>query len=255
MAAAHLTNASMESSQGMSDIAMDACMRSFDLAMIKAKYLSDIKRDVEDAEDGIFHRIQGSCIAGCPHCTPRNKPFIRNLEDDEIDNLLNPREESDADSDSSVSLESFYDWRMGLSEDDILEDCFTSLDYVISRLVPQESPEFPERILPLLQPGCPRCYIDDAHPLPKYEQYRHDLEDLTELLNDRASEWSDFGRELISHPHWYLAMEAQDNFSNLNMKLFVASSETEWPEHGNEDVDYNGWVQCSEKHTSVRRTF
>ena len=53
MAAAHLTNTSMESSQGMSDIAMDACMRSFDLAMVKAKYLTDIKRDVEDAEDGI----------------------------------------------------------------------------------------------------------------------------------------------------------------------------------------------------------
>ncbi|KAI4271921.1 MAG: hypothetical protein LQ337_005650 [Flavoplaca oasis] len=103
---------------------------------------------------------------------------------------------------SVASSTQSYSYRSFLSDDEALEADLTTFDSLLSRLLPEDSPLIPTRILRYLQPGCKDCYLEQAHPLTKYKQYEHDMRQLNKLLNERETEWSDFAHELMGSEDW-----------------------------------------------------
>ncbi|KAL8879093.1 MAG: hypothetical protein Q9198_003230 [Flavoplaca austrocitrina] len=78
-----------------------------------------------------------------------------------------------------------HNWRADYSSDELLEYDLESFDFILSRLLAQDSPYYPDRIFPLSDPGCPACDSWQYHPLPIYQQFNHDLQDLYDLINAR----------------------------------------------------------------------
>ena len=145
--------------------------------------------------------IDGEC-----RCDRIDKYPVSNLDDNE-DNSSEILHSSGPEnfpkrSPSIPSSAQSYNWRYYLSDDEALEYDLISFDFLLSCLVPQDSPLFSNRILSHLPPGCEDCHDWQAHPLPKYEQYDHDMRQLNKLLNDREGELSDFTYELIGSEHW-----------------------------------------------------
>ncbi|KAL8766371.1 MAG: hypothetical protein Q9209_006841 [Squamulea sp. 1 TL-2023] len=271
------TNYSKESSEGMSDEMIDTCMRSFDLAITRATYINSIKLDIEAAtkaweaaKEEILYELDDDFTADHPSCGVSRKPFALDMNDlettlsggadmdNKTDILLHSPENDNDSLDTFINLESPYVWRTEPSEDARLHDCMIAFDFLISRLVPKDSPELPTRILPFLEPGCPDCFFDEAHPLPKYDQYCHDLRDFGALLRSRVGECSTLTRELIGHPDRVLASEAHDGWGDIYTKILNIAFETEWPkvEDSNPDVDYEGLgVLFQEAHEREKEDF
>ncbi|KAL8982692.1 MAG: hypothetical protein Q9205_002876 [Flavoplaca limonia] len=112
-----------------------------------------------------------------------------------------------------------HNWRADYSSDELLEHDLESFDFILSRLLAQDSPYYPDRIFPLHDPGCPACDSWQSHPLPKYQQFNHDLQDLYDLFNARQWEWKYLTDELEGHEDWFLAWDALSEFMKLGTKL------------------------------------
>ncbi|KAL8783066.1 MAG: hypothetical protein Q9213_004878 [Squamulea squamosa] len=204
----------------MSDEMINACMRSFDLAITRATYMKSIELYIEE----------------------ENEAWEKPREDYFLSSSCGAYSDTP---DTFINLESSHNWRDELSGDVRLHNCMISFGFLVSRLVPQDSPEFPTRMIPFLEPGCPDCFFGGAHPLPKYDQYYHDLRDFGALLRSRVYECSTFSGGLFGHPDWNLATEARNDWDKISRKIMDITFDTEWPEvgDGNTDVDYEGLGQ------------
>ncbi|KAL8847941.1 MAG: hypothetical protein Q9221_007006 [Calogaya cf. arnoldii] len=132
---------------------------------------------------------------------------------------------------------SFYDYNplAHLSLDRLLEHNLIFFDFLLHHLLPDDSPDYPARILEHLEPGCPDCRYGQAHPLPKFEQYRHSMHDLVSLLDARQREWAELGDEIGGHEDWGVAFHTGVGIRELHSKFWeiawggeVAGAPTPW---------------------------
>ncbi|KAI4255090.1 MAG: hypothetical protein L6R42_006911, partial [Xanthoria sp. 1 TBL-2021] len=166
--------------------------------------------------------------------------------------LKNSQEESITKRSPSITSFTSYNWRQDLSSSEILEHNLESFDFLLSRLLPPDSPDFPTRIIPHLDPGCPHCHTWQAHPLPKYEQYYHDMRDFSALLSARQCEWTELSHEIAGHDDWFCAFEMSRGLRELDSKLMVITFETKWPEHGDGKGDGGLGALFREAHARVK---
>ncbi|KAI4261665.1 MAG: hypothetical protein L6R42_003134 [Xanthoria sp. 1 TBL-2021] len=266
---------------------MNACMRSFELAMTRETYLGSIKREIEvqkaawDDEPDIvdYDCPDEDCPCKSSHLSSKNDKLhacnnihwssrldedcschkihlysIPSLDDHDTSSntLQNSQENSIAKRSPSITSFTSYNWRQDLSSSEILEHNLESFDFLLSRLLPSDSPDFPTRIIPHLDPGCPRCHTWQAHPLPKYEQYYHDMRDFSALLSARQIEWTELSHEIAGHDDWFCAFEMSRGLRELDSKLMDITFETKWPEHGDGKGDEGLGVLFREAHERVK---
>ncbi|KAI4271925.1 MAG: hypothetical protein LQ337_005654 [Flavoplaca oasis] len=112
-----------------------------------------------------------------------------------------------------------HNWRAEYSSNELLEHDLESFDFILSRLLAQDSPYYPNRTFSLREPGCPACDSRQSHPLPKYQQFNHDFQDLYDLINARQWEWKYLTDELEGHDDWFFAWDAVSEFMKLGTKL------------------------------------
>lgn len=244
-------------------------MRSFDMAMITESYLGSLKPRSLAEEDGYYNHPDvyaydcpnEDCSCGNSRTDPtpdEDYPCDEDIEedcrcnrihiyptldlDDNEDNnsetlRISEPENSGKRSPSIASLTQSYNWRYFLSDDEALEEDLISFDFLLSRLVPQDSPFFPSRILSHFPPGCEDCHYWQAHPLTKYEQYDHDMRKLNKLLNDREGEWSDFTYELVGSKHWEHGYNMWVSVQKLQHKVDCMLGGTDFLELGEKKGD------------------
>ncbi|KAL8883803.1 MAG: hypothetical protein Q9192_006995 [Flavoplaca navasiana] len=83
-------------------------------------------------------------------------------------------------------------WRADYSADKLLEHDLESFDFILNRLLTQDSPYHPDRTFPLSDPGCPAC---------------------------DPWQWKYLADELEGHDDWFLAWDPVSGFMKLGTKL------------------------------------
>ena len=128
-------------------------------------------------------------------------------------------------------------------DDQTLEQNLQSFDFLLSRLLPQDSPHYPHRILNLLTPGCHQCLPLQSHPLPRYAQYAHDLHDLNVLLYVQGDRWMGFCDEVVGHGDWETAFGMVRGLGGLQGKVAGMGVRMRGLEGGDLDLGEGGLLR------------
>ncbi|KAL9628326.1 MAG: hypothetical protein Q9204_005961 [Flavoplaca sp. TL-2023a] len=262
----------MRSAQDMSDEVLNACMRSFDKAIVRESYLGYLRprfgaeEDCYQDDPYVYeydcpnkdcpcdnYRLgptpEEDCPCGDEACHCKCYHMVASIDYDCHCDRIHLYPDSDLDDNEDNKSETLQDWksdsfrerspsvasstrsysyRSCLSGDEALEDDLTSSDFLLSRLLPDDSPLLPTRPLRHLRPGCKDCYFQQAHPLTKYEQYEHDMRQLYELLNERETEWFNFAHKLRGSEHWENGFNGWVSVQKLQHKMSCMFSATDF---------------------------
>ena len=132
---------------------------------------------------------------------------------------------------------------LSTADDETLEQNLQSFDFLLSRLLPHDSPHYPHRIPNLLTPGCPQCLPLQSHPLPRYAQYAHDLHDLDALLYVQGDRWMGFCDEVTGHGDWEFAFEMVRGLGGLQGKVAGMGVRVRGLEGGDLDLGEGGLLR------------
>ncbi|KAI4086675.1 MAG: hypothetical protein LQ339_009015 [Xanthoria mediterranea] len=172
-----------------------------------------------------------------------DKTHLYSAADDEEDNSSDTLQDDDSYQDyhpavprsPSPTIPS-YNWPLvdltADDDDETLEHNLQSFDFLLSRLLPHDSPHYPPRILNHLAPGCPQCLPLQSHPLPRYAQYAHDLHDLNVLLYAQGDKWIGFSDEVVGHRDWEFAFETFRGLGRVQGKVEGMGLRMRWFEGG-----------------------